>query len=419
MDALPQELINRIVWFTERYPGQEKWYPAIGQSSALSKGVPSRFPHLAGLNRLWNEAVETITFRHLSIKTDDLDPLQAIVTGTRRRHVTRISFTSLLPEYSDEACAREESRDEQLVNDEAFTQGISELFISALRIDLLTATSPTDQRIYAGELGNRELMFDIAIGKRADILSDRWEKSRLHLLKQDKLPALANVQHLNIIGIGSRRFDPRVASDLAMSLPELRTIEWEFQDDEDQSDHDSSDDGSLNAGSDSEPEPDHEPPASPKARSETRMAFANKLSKTQLNSLHSSRITFYNESPTDQRYSRPSIVPEGFTYDPFSASLRIFSQRLTSLTLSAHLDSTIFWPSPDEHDATTPSWPHLKSLDITSDMLTPDFRIHPDPETFNPFLAAFAKAVARMPVLEYFMLTSELYHAPGKQAEWG
>ncbi|KAF2850497.1 hypothetical protein T440DRAFT_375636, partial [Plenodomus tracheiphilus IPT5] len=36
------------------------------------------------------------------------------------------------------------------------------------------------------------------------------------------------------------------------------------------------------------------------------------------------------------------------------------------------------------------------------------YRVHPDPQTFDPFLAAFAKAVAKMPLLEYFMLTSDL-----------
>ncbi|KAI0569894.1 hypothetical protein Alg130_11446 [Pyrenophora tritici-repentis] len=58
-----------------------------------------------------------------------------------------------------------------------------------------------------------------------------------------------------------------------------------------------------------------------------------------------------------------------------------------------------------------------------------DFRQHAGPETFDAFLSAFAKAVAQMPVLEFFMLTSELvgetgklhisYHAPGQRAEWG
>jgi hypothetical protein len=58
-----------------------------------------------------------------------------------------------------------------------------------------------------------------------------------------------------------------------------------------------------------------------------------------------------------------------------------------------------------------------------------NYRDDADPTTFDPFLAAFAKAVQNMPVLGYFMLTSELgnskgkfhipYHAPGRDAEWG
>jgi hypothetical protein len=82
MEKLPQELINRIVSFAERYPGQEKWYPAIGQSFRLT-GSPSisQFPRLASLNRRWKEATEAITFRQLGIESDDLDTLQSIVTG--------------------------------------------------------------------------------------------------------------------------------------------------------------------------------------------------------------------------------------------------------------------------------------------------------------------------------------------------
>jgi hypothetical protein len=48
---------------------------------------------------------------------------------------------------------------------------------------------------------------------------------------------------------------------------------------------------------------------------------------------------------------------------------------------------------------------------------------------FDPFLAAFTKAVQNMPVLEHFMFAAEFmelegqfhiaYHAPGRSAEWG
>ena len=471
MDNLPQELINRIVWFAERYPGQDKWYPAIEQSFGLTES-PSQFPRLANLNHLWKEAVETITFRHLVIKSDELDTFQSIVTGNRRKYLAKISFTVLLPEYSYEACACVESRDEQRLNDEAFTKGICDLFAilkareddgvqSALQLDLNTAASPTDYRIHG--LKRNELMSDIAIGKRKDILSDRWENSRLHYLKPDILPVLSNVQHFKIDGNGSRRLVPRIAPDLTMSLPNLKNVEWEFLDCDAQSADESSDEDSLESDSDSEPEPDNGTATSPKVRSANRVAFADALRKIRSRSRSSAQITFYHKSPTDQRRTCPSIVPLGLTYDPFSAALRTFSQNLTALTLSAHFDSTLFWPSPDEENTVVPTWPHLKLLDVTFNMVTPcgdwyftgprpadhehddvergiigdsereysywNYRVHPDPETFDPFLAAFAKAVAKMPVLEYFMLESELmgttgrlhisYHAPGKKAQWG
>jgi hypothetical protein len=467
MDDLPQELINRIVWFAERYPGQDKWYPAIGQSFKPT-WPPSEFPRLAGLNHRWKEAVEIVTFRHLGIKSNELDSLQSIVTGNRRRYLARISFTALLSGYSEEAYAHRESRAERHANDEAFTKGVCDLFDvlriwedtgvhSALQLDILTAASPNDPRTYGD--GWNELMDDIAIGARFDILSDRWENSRLQLLQPDKLPKLSNVQHLVINGNGSRVFVPSVAPNLAMSLPELKTVEWEFQDCTDSSDEESDHD-SLNSASSCET--DKDPTTSSKARGDTRLSFANKLRETEFCSLHSAQVIFYHGSPTDQRYTLPSIVPEGLAYDPFSAAFCTFSQRLTTFTLSAHLDSTLFWP----HDQTgiAPHWPHLKSLDVTFDMVTPsgdwyftgprpvdhpdddvesgtvggvderkysyrDFRIHPDPQTYDPFLAAFAKAVAQMPVLEFFMLTSELlgdtgklhisYHAPGIKAGWG
>lgn len=457
MDKLPQELINRIVWFAERYPGQEKRRPAIRQSFKPN-GPPSQFPRLAILNRAWKEAVETITFHHLGVKSDELESLQSIITGNRRKHLAWISFTAELPTYSEEAYAHKESRLEQHAN-EAFTKSIGDLFTilqtwedngvrNALRLDILTAVSPTDSR----EVDEVQ----IAIGDRIDILSNRWEESHLRLVQPNTLPTLSNVQHLTIEN-GGRRFAPSVAPDLALSLPELKTVEWEFQDWEDDS-NEESDRDSL----DSDYVPEWESATSPKARGEARAEFANKLSVTQFRSLNSAQIIFYHCTPSDQRYTIPSIVPEGLTYDPFSSALRMFSQRLTTLTLSAHIDPTLFWPS--EQNAIPPSWPHLKFLDITFNMVAPsgkwyftgprpidhphddpargiiggvderkysyrDFRIYPDPETFDPFLGAFAKAVAQMPVLEFFMLTSELagetgklhisYHAPGQRAEWG
>ena len=242
-----------------------------------------------------------------------------------------------------------------------------------------------------------------------------------------------------------------------MTLPELGTVDWRFLDygagSEAGSDQDS-------LGSDYDPE--WESAASPKARGEARAEFANKLSSMHFRSLNSAEIYFYHETPLDQKFTVPRIVLEGYTYHLFSSSIRMFSQFLTTLTLDAHVDPTLFWPS--DGNAIPPFWPHLKSLDIRFDMVAPsgkwyftspkpvyhpeddpvrgiiasvdtrefswaDFRQHPDPKTFDPFLEALAKAVAQMPVLESFMLTSDMagktgrlhisYHGPGQKAEWG
>ncbi|KAI1671249.1 hypothetical protein L13192_04606 [Pyrenophora tritici-repentis] len=295
MDKLPQELINCIVWFAERYPGQEKRRPAIGQSFRPN-GPPSQFPRLAILNRTWKEAIETITFRQLGVKGDELESLQSIVTGNRRKHLAWISFTADLPAYSEEAYAHKESRLEQDANNEAFKKSICSLFTvlqtwedsgvqNALRLDILTAVSPTD----SWEVDDVQ----IAIGDWRDILSDCWKDSRLRLVQSDNLPTLSNVQHLTIEN-GGRRFAPSVAPGLALSLPELKTVDWEFQDCEDDS-NDESDRDSL----DSDYAPEWVSATSPQARAEARAEFANKLSVTQLRSLNSAAITFYYRTPSD------------------------------------------------------------------------------------------------------------------------
>jgi hypothetical protein len=111
MDKLPQESICRIVLFTERCLDQKGWSATIGEPFGLAKS-PSQCPRLAHLNGFFPEAVETTTFHDLLVKSDELDVLQAIATGNRRKNVPKIRFTVRLPEYSDEACARRESRDE-------------------------------------------------------------------------------------------------------------------------------------------------------------------------------------------------------------------------------------------------------------------------------------------------------------------
>jgi hypothetical protein len=89
-----------------------------------------------------------------------------------------------------------------------------------------------------------------------------------------------------------------------------------------------------------------------------------------------------------------------------------------------------------------PSWPTLRKLTVFFNMAAPSgewyfdgtpgeiveqFRDHEDAKTLDPFVTAFAKAVQKMPVLEQFLLETELghdigywdisYHAPGIKAD--
>lgn len=304
MDRLPQELINRIVWFAERYPAQEKWGSAIGQSYQPD-GPPSQFPRLAILNRTWKEAVENITFHRLSVKSDELELLQSVVTGNRRNHLSWISFEAELPTYSEEAYEHKESLFDRHAN-EAFTKSISDIFTvlrtweengvkNVVRLNIVGASSPTDFR-EVDEL-------QIELGDCKNIQSARWVESYLCLFQPENLPTLSNVQHLTIENWGGRRIAPSVAPDLGVALPELRTVNWEFTDCEAGSDA-GSDQDSLN----SDYNPEWESATSPKARGEAHAEFANKLSLTHFRSLNSANIVFHHCTPSDQRYTVPSIV---------------------------------------------------------------------------------------------------------------
>ena len=179
MDKLPQELIDRIVWFAERYPGQERYFSTIEQSPTL----------------------------------------QSIVTGNRRNYLSWISFEPGLPTYSDEVYEHKESRLDRHTNNEAFTKTISDLFRvlrtwedncvkKGVRLYLVGASSPTDFRE-----GYRYVQVA------------RWADSDLRLVQPENLPTISNVQHLTIESWGGQILAPSVAAraqDSGLEVSRLR-----------------------------------------------------------------------------------------------------------------------------------------------------------------------------------------------------
>jgi hypothetical protein len=460
MDTLPQEVIDRIVYYTERYEGQQhqppllQFYESPSEPREASPSLeqfdespsellgspgsgPSKYPPYATLSRSWKAAIEIITFHDLDIKSTELDTFKAIVTGNRRKYLTELKFSVVLPEYAEEAYRRVEDEEEQRINDEAFTKGIRELFCvlkawededvqSALRLEFSPrpAYSPTDSRL------SHKMYFT----RNGDIGCLRWKTSLLRIVQPDILPTLLNVQTLHIKYNGLRKLAPRVGPDLATLLPNLEHIFWKLEDDAD----------SQLVG----------------VRSDNRVAFVEVLKRLQLRRCFNADIEFHSLYRSDQRVPAcPSIVPPGLTYDPLSAGLRLFSQNLTSLTLGVQVDSTLFWPSDDESDAAAPTWPHLRELEVEFNMVSPsgawyftgtlpadydpiskgiffddgetdhtNYREYVD-DTLHPFLCAFTKALKHMPLLERYELSCKLhvtkgsfhmcYYAPGEAADEG
>ena len=235
MDNLPQELINRIVYYLKRYEGQSQ-YPVRRRQSR----EPSNFQLYATLSRPWKKAVELVTFHSLGIKSNELSHFHAIMTGNRRKFLTNLSYEILLPEYCKEARDRVESDDEKRLNDESFTQSIYNLFSilkvwesegvqTALRLELphKNAFSPTDLH-FSNKVQRRIEMTNRERGK--DIFERRFEMSFLRLLEPSLLLNLANLQRLCIRGNNVRKLAPSIGPGLAGSLPNLKDIFWEFGD---------------------------------------------------------------------------------------------------------------------------------------------------------------------------------------------
>lgn len=427
MEKLPQELINKIALYLDRYEDHPLQLPAIDQQeSGTSKLLP-----FATISSRWREAVEYIIFHRLRITSHDLSQFQAIVTGNRRSYLKRLRFTVILPEYPEERCAFVESEEEQQSNNECFTQAVIDLFstlkqwedagqLRGLRLQLGDAQSPTDRRDAQVRLElaqrPRQRKSDDS-GQRwwrnPDIFEDRWASSFIDLHKSYRIPKVSNIVYLNFQGNSGRAFAPAVGPGLAACLPDLENLHWTFGE---------RDDNLVNDAN--------------------RTKFAKILGQTKLRKCSVADVIYYMDPP-DHRSAMRSRISPGGQFDPFSASLRAFSQPLTSLALAGCIDSSLFWPSSYE-TCSTPTWPSLKMLNIDFHMIAPsgdwyfvgpdeesdpEFRQHGNTEILDPFLASFAKALQQMPILEHFLLGSNLgddkgyweisYHAPGLKAEQG
>jgi hypothetical protein len=400
MDHLPQEIINRMVIYLDRYALQQpEGIPQLGEHSGKSSALPS----YATISKQWKEAVEFVTFHRLDVRSEDLSRLRTIVTHNRCKYVRKLSYQILLPQYPQDQGRRMETNEEQEANNIVFTESIADLF------------SILKQWEEAGLLPDMRLFI-----KDPHSPSDCAESSRrvrgsyLTLSGSDKIPTLSSISYLQMNGRSTRMTLPTAVLQIAALLPNLKHVYGDFGEVSDQT-----------------------------AATEQRSTFAKLLDQTKLGHVSVAEFDFYQDAPMDHQADTFSLLSPGALYDPLSASLRVFSQNLTSFVFNGYIDATLFWPSSHE-TCSTPSWPSLKKLKIAFNPVAPtgewffvgtptddddeQFRKHGNRSIMDPFLTAFAKATQQMPVLDTFMLESEMgydvgfwelsYYAPGVKADW-
>jgi hypothetical protein len=419
MDSLPLELVVEIAHQLARLEGRpEREFDLLG----LEPKSKSLFASYATICRKWKEAIERVNFARLAVKSNDLHVFQTIVTGRRRAYVTELSFTVSITHGPDNMGLRLISEEEMLATDERFKNALCELFL------ILKAWEDEGVR------KPMHLILPLKYDRRWDRLrvmdsmkNFNIDFSIIALQEHRALPRLSNVKHLIVEGGYERRYDPTMATTIAAALPYLTEIQLLV------------DDVSIEDTA---------------WRVRSRISLAEAIQDVRLQPRATADITWAQYIFDDQRGNRENLVPSHMYYDPLSTSMRIFSQNLSSLSLcGACLDSTIFWPSLHESNAVIPQWPFLKHLYVNFTMPSPSgnwyftgpdhdedndaydnadfywdhYRQDPDPVTFTPFIDAFAKAVQKMPMLEYFNLTSSIedneetgkfnirYHAPGRR----
>jgi hypothetical protein len=208
-----------------------------------------------------------------------------------------------------------ETNEEQEANNEIFTKSIADLF------------SILKQWEEAGLLPDLRLFIkDPQSPSDYDEFEIRCRSTFLALSGVDRIPTLWSVSYLQINGGYRRTFLPTIVLQLAAFLPNLKHIYGEFGD------------GEI---------------GNQMVKIKTRSTVAKSLEQTKLLRRLAAE-SFYQDYPMDHREATFSLSPPGALYDPFSASLRVFSQNLTSFTLSAYVDATLFWPSSYE-TCSTPS----------------------------------------------------------------
>lgn len=339
MDKLPQEVIDRIVFYL---PGRPTFIS--------TPRPPSPLPQFATISTKFQAAVERRTFRSLSIKSDEteLQVFQASLSPPRRANLRQLDYSVVLPSYDESAACSFETKADQNANNKAFTTAVRELFSILRGWDGADEIQPRNLSLCIADVFSPPDLNEAGSRKDTKLRLYRYLRSRIRLENYESLPTLSCVTTLAVVFV-HRIVAPSTAILLAARLPRLRALH-------------------ITAYA----EEMRYPTISRNDRHELATALMDALARNALSTVNKVVVEFeQGDGPENQLVALPNLVfPEDC--DPLGTALRHWSQHtLESLTIRGVFDGSLFWP-PETLDSPPALWANLERLDVQLSRNTPE-----------------------------------------------
>ena len=238
---LSQEIISHIASYLQRWEHEDR-------AGTSERGQPL-LPVHATISRSWQYAIESQTFREITIKSTEIENLSRIVVNHRRKLLRRLQLNVVLPTYTDKACAKFETEKDKQSNNQVFTKAIKDLLDllrswqdefektgthshalieQPLRLCIGDCYSPKDCR-YRGWEKYQEDHREWESGRRYDLFGHRYESSLLQLESVEGIREIPQVSSFHR-SPSNRNIEPRSLAIIASKFPNLDSFRWRLKD---------------------------------------------------------------------------------------------------------------------------------------------------------------------------------------------
>ncbi|KAK8063094.1 hypothetical protein PG997_015191 [Apiospora hydei] len=326
MRDLPLEIIDRIVHFL---PG--------GQDERR-KGTPEdgrpRLAPYAAISPQFLEAVQRRVWRSLYVSTCLLDDCAQHLQGRRPGWLRSLTFRFDLPDVETAKLGWYEQPAETVAASEEFGLHMRRLF------DILSRLEPKgthDVHLHLADVAHLEAPDDMSYRGR----------TRITLPRADELPLLHCVSRLSFAA-WRRQPAPNVQLEIAARMPDLTALHLVLH----------------------------------------QFGLKDSALLRQDRRSLAEALTTYSEQTRDVAHAGFSMILDSRSflrhmdpraYDLLGASLRGWSQRLTSLRVQGVFNASLFWPQASESndDKSTvkePEWPGMQSFEVRLERYAPDLQ---------------------------------------------